>query len=246
MSEVQESGHNLNPGDERYALRAFRRLYRRLDERDDAMEERLASKNEVGEALSGERAIEYPIWHEPLLRQWGKKQRLQMVALPSARHRIGYSGIKALQQLETKTGHPVSSLFLLIPQPMVEPRKPVNRGILLARLKDGRFAELARWGKPLHPMRKVWMWPLRSFAHCAAFIGTLSFACAFVFLPEKVILGPYNSSSFMLRVVFFFYLLLAFGGISILYGFSKVKAFNEDLWQDPLPEPSKLPSTPAE
>jgi hypothetical protein len=64
-------------------------------------------------------------------------------------------------------------------------------------------------------------------------------------LPEKAILGPYDSNSFMLRVVFFFYLLLAFGGISILYGFSKVKAFNEDLWEDPLPEPSETRSTPA-
>ena len=246
MSEVQESDNGPNPGEERYALRAFRRLYRRLDEQDDAMEERLSSKHEVGEALSGERAIDYPIWHEPLLRQWCKKQRLQMVALPSTRHRIGYNGIKALQQLERKTGHPVSSLFLLIPLPMVEPRKPVNRGILLARLNDGRFAELARWGKPLHPLRKLWMWPLRSFAHCAAFIGTLSFACAFVFLPEKVILGPYDSNSFMLRVVFFFYLLLAFGGISILYGFSKVKAFNEDLWKSPKTLPTKTRSTPSE
>ena len=90
------------------------------------------------------------------------------------------------------------------------------------------------------------MWPLRSFAHCAAFIGTLSFACAFVFLPETVILGPYDSSSFMLRVVFFFYLLLAFGGISILYGFSKVKAFNEDLWEDPRTEPSEIGSKRSE
>ena len=210
------------------------------------MEERLAAKDEIGDVLPAERAIDYPIWHKALLRRWGKKQRLQMVSLPSARYRIGYSGIKALQQLEIKTGHPVSSLFLLIPQPMVEPRTPPNRGILLARLKDGRFAEIARWGKPLHPFRKVWMWPLRSFAHCAAFIGILSFACAFVFLPEKVILGPYDSNSFMLRVVFFFYLLLAFGGISILYGFSKVKAFNEDLWEDPRTEPSEIGSKRSE
>lgn len=220
--------HNL----EERSLMAFRQLYESLDQKDSTLEDRLFKADPEGEFLSPIHSAPFKIWHKELLKKHCLTQRVAIMPLSNWRKKLPYPALRILRNLESQGNSHLKGLFLLVPRPVVHPKEFSDRAILLARLSDGRYAELYSWGKPTSSFRKIWMWPLRNLTNSVVLIGTFAFLTAFVFLPDEVILGPRDTHSFMLRVVFFFYLILAIGGLSILYGFSKVKAFNEDLWKE--------------
>jgi hypothetical protein len=63
--------------------------------------------------------------------------------------------------------------------------------------------------------------------------SALAFAIAYIALPDAWLMGPYDEHSFGVRTVFFFYLILAFSGLSVLYGYSRLKNFSNSLWNSP-------------
>ena len=101
--------------------------------------------------------------------------------------------------------------------------------LLFLPLGDQHYYLVHKWGGDLHPLRKLIVWPFRNFKTlltCVAGLALFIVAC----IPSSVMMSPYDSSSLGLRVICFFYLFIAFSGLTVLYGFSRVKDFNSRLW----------------
>ncbi|MDZ7848783.1 MAG: hypothetical protein U5L96_19765 [Owenweeksia sp.] len=86
-----------------------------------------------------------------------------------------------------------------------------------------------KWGKDLHPLRRLMVFPGRNFS---SLLGTLAALALLVVMciPSSVMLGPLDDSSLAIRAIFFLYLFIAFSGLTVLYGFSRMKNFNANLW----------------
>lgn len=82
----------------------------------------------------------------------------------------------------------------------------------------------------MNAFRKTLVFPLRSFQHILFTLVGVAFTIAFFIIPDSIIMGPFDQSSLFLRVIFFFYLIIAMGGLTLLYGFSRVKNFSNVLW----------------
>lgn len=101
--------------------------------------------------------------------------------------------------------------------------------LLFVPLGNERYYLIHKWGQDLHPLRKILVWPLRNFKNLISTVAGLA-ALIVALIPSSVMMGPYDTTSLGLRVIFFFYLFLAFSGLTALYGFSRIKNFNSQLW----------------
>lgn len=134
--------------------------------------------------------------------------------------------IKALQKDQRET---LSAFKIMAPAPMFHLEYKDKDPLLFVPLGEGRYYLVHKWGRDLHPLRKWLVFPFRSFK---TLLGTLAGICAFTVsaIPSDWLMGPYDQHSLSIRVIFFFYLFIALGGMTLLYGFSRVKNFNSVLW----------------
>jgi hypothetical protein len=216
---------------EEQSLRAFKTLLVQVDKEDSKAEEHLRAGSRHGRPLDPIFSAPYRIWHLDELKSYCIRYRLVLISSDQYQSSFSYSLLNELKRLGQKMNNPISQLCVMVPTMMGKPRGDHKRGVLLAQMSDGRFAEIGRWGLQASFARRILMWPVQNLKNSISFIVSLAFLSAFVLLPESVIVGPHDSHSFALRMVFFFYMLLALSGMSVLYGFSKVKSFNEDLWE---------------
>ncbi|GCD79667.1 hypothetical protein [Schleiferia thermophila] len=101
--------------------------------------------------------------------------------------------------------------------------------MLFLDLGQGWYYLIHRWGRDLKIWRKWLVYPLRSFETFLATLLTLALIGAL--LPsDSLMKGPYDTSALPIRVIFFFYLVIALSGLGALYGYSRMKDFSDKLW----------------
>ncbi len=87
--------------------------------------------------------------------------------------------VQELKQLEDRYGSPVLGLQIMAPMKKFKLLDRNEDPVLLAKLEDGRYFFVAKWGKDLHWNRQVLVWPLRSFT---TFFASLFAACLLISL----------------------------------------------------------------
>ena len=98
--------------------------------------------------------------------------------------------------------------------------------LLFAPMGNGYYYLIHKWGRDLHPLRKLMMWPLKSMDNLAISIVLLSILLTIIspmhwFTPSPGI-GNY--------IFLFMITLNSVGGLVLLYGVSKGKNFNGVIW----------------
>lgn len=142
---------------------------------------------------------------------------------------IPYEAIKIIKQIQNKDGIELKNFKIVAPAGLFRLKYKDKDPILFLNLGNGYYYKIHKWGKDLHPLRGLLMYPFRSFTTMFKSIIGVSFASA-ALMPSSVMMGPYDSSSFPIRVIFFFYMFIALAGLTSLYGFSRMKNFSERLW----------------
>ncbi len=155
--------------------------------------------------------------------------------LPSARFKPGVpqAALAEVERLERRYGIRLDGFRIAAPAGLFDLKLKDRDPLLFAQIDAKHFLLIHQWGGEISFWRKALVWPLRSLEHAFATLAALAFTIAFIALPDSWMIGPYDEHSFGVRTVFFFYLLLAFSGISVLYGFSRLKDFSNSLWNSP-------------
>ena len=98
--------------------------------------------------------------------------------------------------------------------------------LLFAPMGNGYFYLVHKWGRDLHPFRKLLMWPYKTFDNLAF---TVVFLSALLTL-----LSPmhwFTESPGIGNYIFLFMIILnGVGGMVLFYGISRGKNFNNDIW----------------
>ncbi|MFN4299480.1 MAG: hypothetical protein ACK4EX_07090 [Thermaurantimonas sp.] len=137
-----------------------------------------------------------------------------------------FEEIRKIQGIEQKN---LDGFKIVAPASMFHLIQKDKDPMLFLDMGNGAYYLIHKWGKDLKVWRKWLVYPMRSFE---TFLATL-IAIAFIgaLLPsDSVMMGPYDSSALPIRVIFFFYLVLALSGLGALYGYSRMKDFSNKLW----------------
>jgi hypothetical protein len=80
-------------------------------------------------------------------------------------------------------------------------------------------------------LRKALVYPFRDFESLMKTVFIFCLAVALLF-PENLMRGPKDTGTILhIRVIFFFWMVFSTGAMTALYGFSRMKNFNANLWK---------------
>lgn len=98
--------------------------------------------------------------------------------------------------------------------------------LLFAPMGNDYFYLIHKWGKDLHPFRKLLMWPYKSFDNLVFMVILLSILLT-ALTPMQWLTPTAGIGEYLFLAFFIF---IGMGGMVILYGFSKGKNFNGAIW----------------
>jgi hypothetical protein len=139
--------------------------------------------------------------------------------------------IDAIKDFEAKQGKEIKGFKMIAPAGMFKLAEKDKDPILMVPMGNGYYYQLAQWGNDLHFLRKILVYPFRSFETIMKTVFVFAALTALLF-PESVMRGPKDTGTIMhIRVIFFFWMVFATSAMTALYGFSRMKNFSSNLWK---------------
>lgn len=211
-------------------LAAFKEILAQDDALDKQILDRIfAGGSEEAQALDLKKLEHDRIYSLEQIKALCTRYRLRFLDSKYFKGEIPYKAISKVKALQRKQDVDIQSFKLVAPAPMFNLENKDKDPLLLIPLGNERYYLVHKWGNDLHPLRALLVFPFRSFK---TLLFSVAFLAAFVvsLFPDSMVMGPYDQHSWNIRVIFFFYLFLAFSGLTALYGFSRMKNFNSELW----------------
>lgn len=139
--------------------------------------------------------------------------------------------LDAVKDFEAAQGREIKGFKMIAPAGMFKLAEKDKDPLLFVPMGGGYHYLLAKWGNDLHPLRKALVYPFRDFESLMKTVFGFCLAVALLF-PEGLIRGPKDTGTILhLRVIFFFWMVFSTGAMTALYGFSRMKNFNANLWK---------------
>ncbi len=225
QAEKRKGENNI----EAEVLPVFRQMLKEDDELDEAIVNHIFGKTNGIASLNWKELEVERIFHISEIKKLCTDYRLRFLDANHFKGEIPYEAISKIKMLQRQQEVELASFKILAPAPMFNLQKKDSDPLLFVPLGNGNFYLIHKWGNDLSPYRKWVLLPFRNFKSLIATVAlfTLSIVMA---IPDSVYMGPYDKSAGALRVIFFFYLFIAFSGLTVLYGFSRLKNFNSALW----------------
>ena len=225
QAEKRKGENNI----EAEVLSVFRQMLKEDDELDEAIVNHIFGKTNGIASLNWKELEVERIFHISEIKKLCTDYRLRFLDANHFKGEIPYEAISKIKMLQRQQEVELASFKILAPAPMFNLQKKDSDPLLFVPLGNGNFYLIHKWGNDLSPYRKWVLLPFRNFKSLIATVAlfTLSIVMA---IPDSVYMGPYDKSAGALRVIFFFYLFIAFSGLTVLYGFSRLKNFNSALW----------------
>lgn len=210
-------------------LKAFKDLLARDDASEEQIQHRIFKGGGASPQLKLSQLDPRKIYRIEDIKKICTDYRLRFLDSQYFRGAIPYEATVKIKELQRSHQTEIEQFKIMAPAPMFELEYQDKDPLLFIPLGQDRFYLLHKWGNDLHPLRKLVVFPFRTFKSLLASIAGLA---AFIVccIPSSVLMGPYDKSSLGIRVIFFFYLFISLAGLTALYGFSRVKNFNSVLW----------------
>ncbi len=98
--------------------------------------------------------------------------------------------------------------------------------MLFAPMGNDYFYLIHKWGNDLHPLRKLLMWPYKSFENLVFTVFVLS-----IFLTSIMPIELFSKNAhYQEYLMLFLFIFKGVGGMVLFYGFAKGKNFNTAIW----------------
>lgn len=224
----QRRKDELNSTDE--TLQAFKEFLAQDDHLDQTILENLFSSSHGLQAdLNLKNLDPERIYTEAQIRNLCTRFRLRFLDTQHFKGEIPYEAIYKIKSLQKDNQLELNGFKMIAPAPMFNLKNKDRDPLLMLPLGNGHYYLVHKWGNDLHPLRALMVFPFRSFKTLLLAVALLAAVVVSLF-PDSMIMGPHDEHSWNLRIIFFFYLFLAFSGLTALYGFSRMKNFNSELW----------------
>ncbi len=139
---------------------------------------------------------------------------------------LPYEAISKIKHLE-KTHNTSLKGFKIMAPAKVFKLKNADDPLLFAPIGNQYFYLIHSWGRDLHPLRKVMMWPFRNLENFIGFVLLISLVLT-AMVPEGLFSKQQTTSEFFM---IYFFMIKWVGGISIFYGVKLGKNFSSSIWR---------------
>lgn len=133
--------------------------------------------------------------------------------------------ISEIRSLENSHNITLKNFKIVAPSKLMK-LENADDPMLFAPMGNDYFYLIHKWGKDLHPFRKLMMWPYKNFENLL-FTVTLLSALITTIAPMHWFTKEPSFSEYLFLFLFIF---KGVGGMVIFYGFSKGKNFNGAIW----------------
>ena len=206
-------------------LEAFKELLAADDAMDQLILERIfKGGSEQAQNLDLGKLKTENIFHLNEIKSLCTKYRLRFLDSRLFKGEIPYEALSKVKALQKDHEQEIESFKMVAPAPMFNLENKDKDPLLMIPLGNNHYYLVHKWGKDLHPLRALMVFPFRSFKTLLFTVAALAALVVSLF-PDSMLMGPYDQHSWNIRVIFFFYLFLAFSGLTALYGFSRMKNF---------------------
>lgn len=210
-------------------LDAFKALLKADDAADSKILENIFSGNGEISRLEISRLKADRIYNLKQIKALCTNYRLRFLDAKYFKGEIPHEAVSHIKHLQKDQATEISNFKIVAPASLFNLEYKDKDPLLFIPLGNQRYYLVHKWGNDLHPLRKALVYPFRTFKTLLTSVAALA-ALIVLCVPSSVLMGPYDKSAFGIRVIFFLYLFIAFSGFTALYGFSRMKNFNSELW----------------
>ncbi|MDO6605520.1 hypothetical protein [Arenibacter palladensis] len=204
-------------------------VYRLLAKEDDAqkrIEDNLKSMDAViSNDFNFDLLETAEIYHVRHIKKIAVDYRLRFLDSHYFKGEIPQEAISKIKKLEKEHELEIKGFKILAPSKLFK-LKDRDDPILFAPIGNDYYYLIHKWGRDLHPLRKILMWPFKSLVNLVALVVGISYVITLL-VPNG--LFSKESSSFQFWVIFFF-MFKCLASIVIFYGFALGKNFNPAIW----------------
>lgn len=210
-------------------LKAFKEMLREDDQQDELILERIFGRNSGIDNLDTSCLEPDRIYNIEHIRKLCTDYRLRFLDAGYFKGEIPYEAISRIKKIQKDHNQEINNYKIMAPAPMFHLEEKDRDPLLFVPLSATHYYLVHQWGRDLHPLRRMMVFPFRNFTSLLATVALFAFIVV-MSIPSSIMMGPYDTTSLGIRVIFFFYLFIAFSGLTALYGFSRMKNFNANLW----------------
>lgn len=165
------------------------------------------------------------IFHSKQIQKICITYRLRFLDTKYFKGKYPHGALDEIKYLENKHNTPLSNFKIIAPSKMFVLEK-TDDPLLFAPMGNGYFYLIHKWGNDLHPLRKLFMWPFKSFENLIVLIVLLSLL-ATALIPDGLFTKEQNFSQ---DIMVFFFMFKSIAAIVLFYGFALGKNFNTAIW----------------
>lgn len=138
---------------------------------------------------------------------------------------IPEEAISKVRSLETIHQTSLNNFKIVAPAKLLK-LENADDPLLFAPMGNDYFYLIHKWGRDLHPFRKLLMWPFKTLDNLTITVVFMS-----ILLTVLVPMHWFTTSPGIGNYIFLFMIILnGVGGMVLLYGVAKGKNFNNDIW----------------
>lgn len=152
--------------------------------------------------------------------------RLRFLDSKLYKSEIPYEAISEIKTLEQEHQIELDSFKMIAPAKLFK-LENADDPLLFAPMGNGYYYFIHKWGSDLHPLRKLAMWPFKTFETFMFTIFLVSLLFTYI-VPKGFFMDQNSGTEFFLLFLFMFKWV---GGIALYYGFAKGKNFNSAIWR---------------
>ena len=228
--KLREQREKLRADDAKHLLAIYQRLLAQIDKEDEKIWADIFGSEGQANNLDLKKLDANRIFGVDEIQKICVDYRLRFLDAKYFKGDIPYEAIAEVKRIQKNQAEDITGFKLIAPAGMFHLKEKDKDPLLFINLGNGLYYLVHKWGNDLNRWRKMMVYPFRSFESLfLTIIGFAFFMAAAV--PSEIIMGPKDTTSMHLRVIFFLYLFFAFSGLTALYGFSRMKNFSVALWK---------------
>ncbi|WP_299765668.1 hypothetical protein [uncultured Dokdonia sp.] len=165
------------------------------------------------------------IFHSKQIKKICINYRLRFLDTKYFKGKYPQGALDEIKYLENKHNTLLSNFKIIAPSKMFVLEK-ADDPLLFAPMGNGYYYLIHKWGNDLHPLRKLLMWPYKSFENLIVFIILVSIL-ATALIPDGLFT---KEQDFSQDIMVFFFMFKSIAAVVLFYGFALGKNFNTAIW----------------
>lgn len=139
---------------------------------------------------------------------------------------LPYEAISKIKILEKTHQTEIKGFKIMAPAKLFR-LKNADDPLLFAPMGNDYYYLIHSWGRDLHPLRKLMMWPFRHLENFIVFLLAVSLFLTYL-VPEGLFSKEPTNSEF---IMIYFFMFKWVAGLAIFYGFKMGKNFSSAIWR---------------